>query len=227
MKELNTIDKNIITIEDPVEYKIDGINQVQVNNKSGLTFANGLRSILRQDPDIIMVGEIRDSETAEIAVRAAITGHLVLSTLHTNDTASTIARLIDMGIEPYMVSSSVVGIISQRLVKKLCDNCKIPYKANDLEKKLLGKEENENIILYKPGLCNKCVNGYKGRTGIQEVMPINEEIRRLISNGAMTDEIKNEAVSQGMLTLEDNCKGLVLNGITTIDEMIRVGYTLE
>lgn len=227
LKELNTIDKNIITVEDPVEYKLDGINQVQVNNKAGLTFANGLRSILRQDPDIIMVGEIRDSETAEIAVRAAITGHLVLSTLHTNDTASTIARLIDMGIEPYMISSSVVGIISQRLVKKLCDNCKIPYKANDLEKKLLGKEENENITLYKPGLCNKCVNGYKGRTGIQEVMPINEEIRRLISDSATTDEIKNEAVLQGMLTLEENCKDLVLNGTTTIDEMIRVGYTLE
>lgn len=227
LKELNTIDKNIITVEDPVEYKLDGINQVQVNNKAGLTFANGLRSILRQDPDIIMVGEIRDSETAEIAVRAAITGHLVLSTLHTNDTASTIARLIDMGIEPYMISSSVVGIISQRLVKKLCDNCKIPYRANDLEKKLLGKEENENITLYKPGLCNKCVNGYKGRTGIQEVMPINEEIRRLISDSATTDEIKNEAVLQGMLTLEENCKDLVLNGTTTIDEMIRVGYTLE
>lgn len=227
LRELNTIDKNIITVEDPVEYKLEGINQVQVNNKAGLTFASGLRSILRQDPDIIMVGEIRDAETAEIAVRAAITGHLVLSTLHTNDTASTVARLIDMGIEPYMVSSSVVGIISQRLVKKLCDNCKIPYKANDLEKKLLGKEENENIILYKPGLCNKCVNGYKGRTGIQEVMPINEEIRRLISDSATTDEIKNEAVLQGMLTLEENCKDLVLNGTTTIDEMIRVGYTLE
>src|SRR5690606_5784190 len=127
LKDLNDEEKNIITVEDPVEYKLEGINQVQVNNKSGLTFANGLRSILRQDPDIIMIGEIRDSETAEIAVRASITGHLVLSTLHTNDTASTIARLIDMGIEPYLVSTSVIGIISQRLVKKLCPSCKTHY----------------------------------------------------------------------------------------------------
>jgi type IV pilus assembly protein PilB len=146
LKELNQIEKNIITIEDPVEYKLIGVNQVQLNTKAGLTFANGLRSILRQDPDIIMIGEIRDSETAEIAIRAAITGHLVLSTLHTNDSPSTIARLIDMGVEPYLVSSAVIGVVSQRLVKILCTNCKIPYEASYSEKRALGIDDNGKLV---------------------------------------------------------------------------------
>ena len=149
LKELNVVGKNIITIEDPVEYKLKGINQVTVNRKAGLTFSVGLRSILRQDPDTIMIGEIRDSETAIIAVRAAITGHLVLSTLHTNDSPSTIARLVDMGVEPYLVSSAVIGVVSQRLVKVLCDKCKVPYDARYQEKKVLGFNENDHIILHK------------------------------------------------------------------------------
>lgn len=227
LRELNKKEKNIITIEDPVEYKIDGINQVQVNNKAGLNFANGLRSILRQDPDIIMVGEIRDSETAEIAVRAAITGHLVLSTLHTNNTAATIARLVDMGIEPYLVSSSVVGIISQRLVKKLCDKCKIQYEASNLEKRILGINENEKVFLYKSDNCNNCINGYKGRVAVHEIMPINEEIRELIDRRASSDEIRNFSISQGMTTLYDDAVSLVLKGVTTIDEVLKVGYTLD
>src|SRR5699024_57692 len=154
LRELNREEKNIITVEDPVEYKLKGINQVQVNNKAGLTFANGLRSILRQDPDIIMIGEIRDAETASIAVRAAITGHLVFSTLHTNDTASSISRLVDMGIEPYLISSAVIGILSQRLVKKLCSNCKEAYKASTIEKRILDLGVNQNVILYRPKGCN-------------------------------------------------------------------------
>ncbi len=226
LRELNSPEKNIITVEDPVEYKLQGINQVQVNNKAGLTFASGLRSILRQDPDIIMVGEIRDSETAQIAVRAAITGHLVLSTLHTNDTASSIARLVDMGIEPYLISSAVIGILSQRLVKRLCNNCKIPYEANSTEKAILGINTNENLVLYKGKGCNNCNNGYKGRTAIHEVMPIDEEIRELIDRRATTDEIKNTAIKKGMTTLLDKVNQLALDGTTTIDEVLRVGYTL-
>lgn len=227
LKELNKKEKNIITVEDPVEYKLDGINQVQVNNKAGLNFANGLRSILRQDPDIIMVGEIRDSETGEIAVRAAITGHLVLSTLHTNNTAATIARLVDMGIEPYLVSSSVVGVISQRLVKKLCDKCKIQYEASNLEKRVLGIDEKEKVFLYKQGNCNNCINGYKGRIAVHEIMPINEEIRELIDRRASSDEIRNFSISQGMTTLYDDAVSLALKGVTTIDEVLKVGYTLD
>lgn len=226
LKELNNIEKNIITVEDPVEYKLKGINQVQVNNKAGLTFASGLRSILRQDPDIIMVGEIRDSETAEIAVRAAITGHLVLSTLHTNDTASSIARLVDMGIEPYLISSAVIGIISQRLVKKLCDKCKVPYEASDIEKKILGIDTSESITLYRPGGCNVCNGGFKGRTAVHEVMNIDEEIRNLIDKKMTTDDIRNSAVDKGMNTLFENAKKLALEGTTTVDEVLRVGYTL-
>lgn len=226
LKELNSIEKNIITVEDPVEYKLEGVNQVQVNNKAGLTFASGLRSILRQDPDIIMVGEIRDSETAEIAVRAAITGHLVLSTLHTNDTASSIARLVDMGIEPYLISSAVIGIISQRLVKKLCDKCKVPYEASDIEKKILGIDTSESITLYRPGGCNVCNNGFKGRTAVHEVMNIDEEIRNLIDKKMTTDDIRNSAVNKGMNALFENAKKLALEGTTTIDEVLRVGYTL-
>ncbi len=227
LKDLNNEEKNIITVEDPVEYKIEGINQVQVNNKAGLTFANGLRSILRQDPDIIMVGEIRDSETAEIAVRASITGHLVLSTLHTNDTASTIARLIDMRIEPYLVSTSVIGIISQRLVKKLCPSCKQSYAASIQEKRLLGLDLNKEITLYKPVGCNKCIKGYRGRVPIHEIMYLDKDIRKLIDKRATTDELKEASIKNGMTTLYDNVVKLTSEGITSIEEAFRIGYTID
>lgn len=227
LTELNTIERNIITVEDPVEYKLHGINQVQVNAKAGLTFAAGLRSILRQDPDVVMVGEIRDGETAEIAVRASITGHLVLSTLHTNDSPSTIARLIDMGIEPYLVSSSVIGIISQRLVKKLCPQCKYPYEASVSEKKLLGVDVNEDVFLCRPVGCSNCVGGYKGRTAIHEVLPMDEDIRQLIDLGATTDEIRKKAIENGMTTLLGSASRLALNGTTSFEEVLRVGFTLE
>ena len=226
LRELNQIEKNIITVEDPVEYRLGGINQVQVNVKSGLTFASGLRSILRQDPDIVMVGEIRDGETAQIAVRAAITGHLVLSTLHTNDSPSTIARLIDMGIEPYIVSSAVVGIVSQRLVKTLCEKCKEPYEADYSEKKMLGMEEEETLVLHKPVGCNACNAGYSGRAAVHEIMPVNEEIRKLIDSGATTDKIREEALRQGMTTLFRSSLALAEQGKTSFEEVMRVGYTL-
>ncbi|WP_422487212.1 GspE/PulE family protein [Gudongella sp. DL1XJH-153] len=226
LRELNQIEKNIITVEDPVEYRLGGINQVQVNVKSGLTFASGLRSILRQDPDIVMVGEIRDGETAQIAVRAAITGHLVLSTLHTNDSPSTIARLIDMGIEPYIVSSAVVGIVSQRLVKTLCEKCKEPYEANYSEKKMLGLEEDSTMILHKPVGCNACNAGYSGRAAVHEIMPVNEEIRKLIDSGATTDKIRDKALEEGMTTLFHSALALAESGRTSFEEVMRVGYTL-
>jgi len=225
LRELNKIEKNIITVEDPVEYKLEGINQVQVNIKSGLTFASGLRSILRQDPDIIMVGEIRDSETAEIAVRAAITGHLVLSTLHTNDSPSTIARLIDMGIESYMVSSSVIGVVSQRLVKLLCPKCKESYVASETQKKMLGVED-DNLILYKPVGCNSCNKGYKGRAAVHEIMLINEDMRRLIDMNANTDRLREQAINDGMTTLLQSAVNLAKAGMTSYEEVMRVGFTL-
>ena len=226
LRELNQIQKNIITVEDPVEYKLHGINQVQVNVKSGLTFANGLRSILRQDPDTIMVGEIRDGETAEIAVRAAITGHLVLSTLHTNDSPSTIARLIDMGIEPYMVSSAVIGVVSQRLVKVLCPKCKEEYEASYSEKKLMSKDVEERVLLYKPIGCNSCNGGYRGRAAVHELMPVNEDLRKLIDTNANTDKIREKALDDGMTTLFQAAADLALRGETSFDEAIRVGFTL-
>jgi len=227
LQELNQIEKNIITIEDPVEYKLSGINQVQVNTKAGLTFASGLRSVLRQDPDIIMVGEIRDSETAEIAVRAAITGHYVLSTLHTNDSPSTVARLVDMGIESYLVSSALVGVVSQRLVKKLCPKCKKPYEASDIDKKILGVNSEKDLILYRPTGCSSCNHGYRGRTAVHEIMPINEEIRQLIDHRANIDDIRNMAVKEGMTTLLEAASKLAIEGITSLDEVLRVGYTLD
>jgi len=227
LKELNKEEKNIITVEDPVEYKLHGINQVQVNTKAGLTFASGLRSILRQDPDIIMVGEIRDSETAEIAVRASITGHLVLSTLHTNDTASTVVRLIDMGIESYLVSSSVIGIISQRLVKRLCNGCKTSYIASDKEKRMLGIADTGDIKLYKPNGCNRCIKGYRGRIPVHEVLYIDETIRKLVDNKGTTDEIKNTAIKNGMTTLYENAVNLALEGITSMEEVLKVGFTID
>jgi len=226
LRELNQITKNIITVEDPVEYRLEGVNQVQVNNKAGMTFANGLRSILRQDPDIIMVGEIRDMETAQIAVRASITGHLVLSTMHTNDTASTISRLLDMDIESYLVSSALVGVVAQRLVRKICESCKISYEADRKDQVLLGLEET--VKLYKGRGCSVCNHtGYKGRSAIHEIMPITKEIRKLIDERAGMDELRKTAKEQGTLSLKENCKELVINGITTVDELIRAAYTLE
>jgi type IV pilus assembly protein PilB len=226
LKELNVPEKNVITIEDPVEYKLNGINQVLVNPKTGLTFAAGLRSILRQDPDTIMVGEIRDGETAEIAIRAAITGHLVLSTLHTNDSPSTVSRLIDMGIEPYLVSSAVIGIVSQRLVKVLCPKCKQEYEATYSEKKILNLPKDEKYILHKAIGCNSCSGGYRGRAAVHELMPINENIRRLIDTNSTVDKIREKAVEEGMTTLFQSALVLALKGDTTFDEVMRVGFTL-
>ncbi|MBE3592505.1 MAG: type II secretion system ATPase GspE [Thermoanaerobacter sp.] len=225
LRELNKPNVNIITVEDPVEYSLEGINQVQVNEKAGLTFATALRSILRQDPDIIMIGEIRDTETAEIAIRSAITGHLVLSTLHTNDAAGAVTRLVDMGIEPYLVSSSVIGVIAQRLARKICDNCRISYKASKGEKELLGISENEDITLYKGRGCPVCnKTGYRGRIPIYEIMTVTSDIRELINTKVSSDVIGAQAVKNGMKTLRESAKRLVLQGKTTIDEMIRLTY---
>jgi type IV pilus assembly protein PilB len=226
MKELNKDNINIITVEDPVEYKLNGINQVQVNPKAGLTFANGLRSILRQDPDIIMIGEIRDVETAEIAVRAAITGHLVLSTVHTNDAPSTLTRLIDMGVEPYLVSSSLVGVISQRLVRRICNNCREPYELDDREAEFFDKHGHDTV--YHGKGCDLCNNtGYKGRIAVHEVMPITKEIRAMINNRKSVDDIRDLVYKSGTDSLKENCRRLVLEGITTVEEMIKISYNLE
>jgi type IV pilus assembly protein PilB len=223
--ELNKLNKNIITIEDPVEYKIEGINQVQVNTKAGLLFSTGLRSILRQDPNIIMVGEIRDEETAEIAVRAAITGHMVISTIHTNDAVSTIMRLQDMGVKPFLVAASLRGIVAQRLVKRICINCREEYKANESEKKLL--EFKGDVVLQRGRGCPKCYyTGYSGRIAIHEILNIDKAIRDAIQNEKNNDEITAIAEGLGMKTLKDNCRELVLSGITTIDEFSQVIYKM-
>ena len=226
LRELNKINKNIITVEDPVEYRLEGINQVQVNTKAGLTFANGLRSILRQDPDIIMIGEIRDSETAQIAVRAAITGHLVLSTMHTNDAASTVSRLVDMGVEPYLVSSSVVGVTAQRLLRRICPECKTSYQSDRAEMDVL--RVREPITLYKGTGCSNCNHtGYRGRIAIHEIMQVTGQIRDLIDKRASMDHIRNVANKQGTTTLRDNSVELVRKGITTVDELLKVTYSIE
>ncbi|WP_055291586.1 MULTISPECIES: GspE/PulE family protein [Clostridium] len=223
LRDLNKEDKNIITVEDPVEFSMDGINQVNVNAKAGLTFASGLRSILRQDPDIVMLGEIRDTETAEIAVRAAITGHLVLSTIHTNDAPSSIVRLKDMGVAPYLVSSALVGIIAQRLIRKLCIHCKEEYIASDYEKEILGVPKYQDLTLYRKVGCSRCSNtGYKGRVGIYEVMEINREIRDLINADKPLEEITNAALRNNMKTLNKSAMNVVLNGNSTVEELLRV-----
>jgi type IV pilus assembly protein PilB len=225
LSSLNDDSKNTITLEDPVEFDIDGINQVQLNTKANLTFATGLRSILRQDPDIIMLGEIRDTETAEIAIRSALTGHLVLSTLHTNDAPSTITRIIDMGIDSFLVSSSLNGVISQRLVRQVCNNCKTEYIPDSRELKIIGLEEDSDIKLFKGKGCHLCGGtGLRGRIGIFEIMEVKREIRELIDKGASTDEIRDTAVDLGMHTLRQSCTKLVLEGKTTIGELIRVTY---
>ncbi|BCS80715.1 GspE/PulE family protein [Anaerocellum diazotrophicum] len=229
LNELNTGLKNIITVEDPVESTIYGINQVEVNPKAGLTFAAALRSILRQDPDIIMIGEIRDKETADMAVRAAITGHLVLSTIHTNDAPSAVTRLVDMGIENFLISSSLVGVISQRLIRKICPYCKEEYTPTEAELKALDIEENYNVKLYRGRGCALCNNkGYYGRSGIYEIMIVTNQIKRLIvKKDVSSDEIKQLAIKEGMKTLKDACKERVLSGITTVEEFLRVTFSLE
>lgn len=226
MQELNKPSINIITVEDPVEYRMEGINQVQVNAKAGLTFASGLRSILRQDPDIIMIGEIRDSETAQIAIRSAITGHLVLSTIHTNDAASSVVRLVDMGIEPYLVSSSVVGLIAQRLVRKICNKCKVSYRPDHGEMMLLKLRDSQP--LYKGTGCPACnYTGYLSRTAIHEIIPITKDIREMINRGVTSDQIRHIAARVGFTTLRENCSRLVLDGITTTEELIKVTYSVD
>lgn len=226
LSELNDKEKNIVTVEDPVEYSLEGINQINVNSKVGLTFANGLRSILRQDPDIVMIGEMRDNETAEIGVRAAITGHLVLSTLHTNDAPSSIVRLVDMGIEPFMVATALKGVIAQRLVRKICPQCKETIPADVAEKKLLGISENEQVVHYKGRGCAACsYSGYAGRIGIYEIMIIDREIKDLILKTNNSDEVKDLAIKKGMKTLATSARNLVLSGQTTIEEMMKIIFT--
>jgi type IV pilus assembly protein PilB len=225
LNQLNTPERNIVTLEDPVEFNFNGVNQMQVNPKAGLTFATGLRSILRQDPDIIMVGEMRDNETAEIAVRSALTGHLVLSTIHTNDAPSAITRLIDMDIEPFLISASLVGVISQRLVRKICPQCITEYVAEPREHAILGIEEDVEITLKRGKGCSYChESGYKGRTAIFEIMPVLAGHRHLIDKRATADELRDYAISQGMSTLKQGAVQLVLEGVTTIDELLRVTY---
>lgn len=228
LSELASDEVNIITVEDPVEANVDNVNQVQVNVKANLTFASALRSILRQDPDIIMIGEIRDGETAEIAVKASITGHLVVSTLHTNSTAASISRLIDMGIEPYLLGDSLVGIIAQRLVRRLCPECKEPYEADEEEKRVLKVPQNEPLKLYKACGCEACGNtGYYGRIGVYEIMPISRKIKKLIASGANADEITAQAVTEGMNTLRMSASNYVKQGLTSFSEMMKITYETD
>ena len=221
LASINSMEKNIITIEDPVEYEIPLVRQTQVNPKAGLTFANGLRSILRQDPDIVMVGEIRDKETAEIAIQASLTGHLVFSTLHTNDAAGALTRLIDMGIEPFLISSSVIGILAQRLVRVICPKCKEKYAPSDQELKSL--KLSEKISLYHGKGCMKCKDtGFSGRIGIFELLLINDQIKNMVGAKASANEIRKKAVSLGMRILFDDGLEKIKNGVTTAEEVLRV-----
>ena len=228
LKSLNDEDVNITTIEDPIEIKLEGINQSQINAKAGITFASCMRAILRQDPDIILVGEIRDYETLEIAISAALTGHLVLSTVHTNSAAATVTRLIEMGAKDYLVSSTLSGVIAQRLVRRLCDDCKEEYFATrDEARQIMTNEEEIQKFMKKPIYrakgCSKCdFTGYKGRLGVYEIMAINKEIKKLVAMGAHDLEIEEAAVRNGMTTLHQSCIKHILDGKTTIDEFVRV-----
>lgn len=225
LSELNTEEVNIITVEDPVEANIDGVNQVQVNTKADLTFASALRSILRQDPDIIMIGEIRDTETAQIAVQASITGHLVVSTLHTNSAASTLTRLMDMGIESYLLADSMVGVIAQRLVRCLCPHCKKERNATEEEKEVLDIAEEAPLKVFDAIGCEHCGGtGYYGRTGVYEIMKITPAVREVISRRGTAEEIKQVAMRGGMSTLRMSSRKYVLNGTTTVSEMLRVAF---
>jgi general secretion pathway protein E len=225
ISRINNPDINIITIEDPIEYQIEGVGQIQVNPKINLTFANGLRSIVRQDPDVILVGEIRDLETAEIAIQSALTGHLVFSTLHTNDSASAVTRLIDMGIEPFLVTSSVVGILAQRLVRTVCHECKEPYFPDEesLENIGITADMAKGKDMYRGPGCQNCLNtGYQGRSGIFELMIMDDPIKNLILKTSDSNSIKRKAIEQGMVTLRQDGAMKVINGVTTVEEVLRV-----
>lgn len=233
LNELNSPEVNIMTVEDPVEYQIHGVNQVQVNQKAGLTFAAALRSFLRQDPDIIMVGEIRDNETARIATQAALTGHLVLSTLHTNDAPSSITRLIDMEIEPFLVASTVIGVVAQRLVRGVCDGCKEPYPLEQVNTFYRSVRENlpdhpeEQLIFYRGKGCRQCNGtGYTGRLAIHEVLLLDPQLRTLISRDVPAGAIKEEAVKAGMKTLFQDGLLKALQGKTTLEEVVRASYSM-
>ncbi len=213
LRQLCSEETNIMTLEDPVEYDIPGVNQCQINEKTGMTFAAGLRAILRQDPDIISVGEIRDGETAQIAVRAAITGHLVLSTLHTNDAVSVIDRLEDIGVEPYLISSALRGVISQRLVRKICPHCKKAYKPHAEELEMLGMPEDSDAVFYRGEGCQECFHtGTRGRRAVFEILTLNSHLRRMVSNKADSETVKETALREGFVTMKENCRRLVLRG---------------
>jgi general secretion pathway protein E len=225
LSTINTTDINIITIEDPIEYQIDGIGQIQVNRKIDLTFAKGLRSIVRQDPDVILVGEIRDLETAEIAIQSALTGHLVFSTLHTNDSASAVTRLIDMGIEPFLVTSSIISILAQRLVRVICKDCKEAYTPDQESLQNIGltPEMLEGNQIYRGRGCPSCLNtGYMGRTGIFELMGLDDTVKNMILKTSDANAIKHKALEQGMITLRQAGAQKVLEGVTSIEEVFRV-----
>lgn len=220
---LNTEAKNIVTIEDPVEYRLPGINQIQINNKAGLSFSRGLRSILRASPDILMVGEIRDRETAQIAVEAALTGHLVLSTLHTNDAPGAISRLTEMGVAPFLISSAIDCVQAQRLARRLCPECRKPYEPDEELLTKMGVPGEKNVTLYHPGGCPLCNDtGYKGRVGLYEVMVVSEQIQQLTVEHATSDDIKKVAVEEGMRTLREDGIAKVLKGLTSFEEILRV-----
>ena len=225
LSALNKEAVNIVTVEDPVEADLEGINQIQVNNKVDLTFASALRSILRQDPDIIMIGEIRDQETASIAVQASITGHLVVSTMHTNNAVGTLNRMADMGVARYLISDAIIGVIAQRLVRKLCPHCRKKHPATDKEKLILKRSLAEEVEIYEPGGCKLCNNtGFFGRTGVFEIMEVNEEMRKLIADDATTEEMIAAAKKNGMHTLRENGIRYVLEGVTSIGEMLKASY---
>jgi type II secretory ATPase GspE/PulE/Tfp pilus assembly ATPase PilB-like protein len=223
--KLNSKELNVITIEDPIEYHLGGISQIQVANKKGLTFAAGLRALLRQDPDVMMVGEIRDVETARIAIQSALTGHLVFSTIHTNDAPSSISRLLDIGIEPYLVASSVVCVIAQRLVRLVCPECKAEYEPTDQELTSIGlsRDAFPGDVLWIGMGCSHCIDtGYQGRTAIYEIMPITDEVREQVMNHATSTKIKTTAMANGMTTLRMDGVVKVIEGLTTIEEVMRV-----
>ena len=226
--EINSEEINLVTLEDPIEYSMEGVNQVQINEKVGMTFASGLRAILRQDPDVIAVGEIRDGETAEIAMRAAITGHLVISTVHTNDAVTTLDRLVDIGVEPYLISSALKGVISQRLVRKICPRCRRAYTPDREEREMLGIGSGDGVRFYRGEGCAECLNtGYRGRTAAFEILVLNDDIRRAFRETGDSSALREVAERSGFRTLREDCRRLVEEGVTTTDEVRRILNTTE